>query len=1313
MLWAIKLLETQKPWEPNLFGCPETGGNVENALKVLLVLAAVVVTLTGCPKDDEDTGNIVTDVDADGYTADNDCDDLDAAIHPDADERCNGLDDDCDGTVDEDMNVPTWYADADTDGYGDTSQASQACQAPTDYVADSTDCDDTDTAINPGATEACNGLDDNCDGVVDEDIDGGIWYVDNDADGYGNATLTSVLCAQPSGYVADNTDCDDSHPDTHPDAAEFCNDLDDDCDGVVDEDAIDVMPVYVDSDGDGYGAGELITACDWLYGYADNADDCDNSNSSVNPTATEYCNGYDDNCDGVVDEDSAVDTMTWYADTDTDGYGDPGSPANACLWPSGYVANPDDCDDTDIAINPSATEACNGYDDDCDGETDEIGATGGATWYADLDSDGYGNSVSGMISACNQPSGYTATFTDCDNSDASVYPGADEYCNGVDDNCDDTVDEDSAVDAVIWYVDGDEDGYGDDTVTITACSAGAEFVLIGGDCDDTDSDFNPGADEYDCTDLNDYNCDGFTGYTDLDGDSFAACEECDDGDANIYPDADEYCNGYDDNCDGEIDEDSAVDVATWFADADGDGFGEASQASQACLAPTGYVADSTDCDDSKAEVNPDASEICNDLDDDCDGVIDIAPLLGDAWFVDTDADGYGAESTVPSFSCFALSGYADNDNDCDDSDALVFPDADEYCNGHDDDCDSVVDEDSAVDATTWYFDGDSDGYGDSSDSIITCYAPSGFISDRHDCDDTDALVFPGAGEYCNGYDDNCDGTVDEDSAVDATTWYIDTDGDGFGEASQASQACLAPTGHTSDSTDCNDSDAAVNPAADEYCDEIDNDCDGTVDEDDALDASTWYADADSDSYGDTTVTSTSCDEPSGYVSVDGDCDDSDPAFHPGAAENSGCVDLNDYNCDGSIGTDDLDSDGYMACTECDDTDAAIYPGATEYCDSVDNDCDSAVDEDSAVDAATWYADTDGDGYGDASQASQACQAPTDYVADSSDCDDFDAAIHPGATETCNDLDDDCDGTVDESLGGSDWYADADGDSFGDPSSSVYDCSRPSGYVADDTDCDDLDDEVFPGADEYCDGIDTDCDGSLDEDDALDTSIWYADADGDGYGNIAVTYEACIAPTGYVVDDSDCDDTSALAYLGATEICGDGVDNDCDGDVDFIEEADLSLGDLVITEINANGTDWFEVWNGSGCDVDLDGIIISSSSLSMAVSADILVADDYAVFGRTVSGFVDFNYDYAILGDLMTADDVIVISSIGTTIDSVYFYNGTRGWPSYSCQCALNLDPGSYDSTLNDDANNWCNSDTEIPSTGDYGTPGTDNETCSP
>ena len=183
----------------------------------------------------------------------------------------------------------------------------------------------------------------------DEVVDSAV-FIDEDNDGF------DVL-----------DDCDDTLASVNPDAAEGCNGLDDDCDGEVDEGVL--LTVYTDDDGDGFGSGSL-QACEITSGTADEGGDCDDTDDAVHPGADEICNGVDDDCDGDTDED-ALDALTWYADSDTDGFGDPTTSDTGCLAPSGFVEDATDCDDTSAAVNPDALEVCNGLDDDCDSTLDE------------------------------------------------------------------------------------------------------------------------------------------------------------------------------------------------------------------------------------------------------------------------------------------------------------------------------------------------------------------------------------------------------------------------------------------------------------------------------------------------------------------------------------------------------------------------------------------------------------------------------------------------------------------------------------------------------------------------------------------------------------------------------------------------------------------------------------------------------------------------------------------------------------------------------------------------------------------------------
>ena len=214
----------------------------------------------------------------------------------------------------------TWYADADGDGFGDSTDSQSACTQPAGYVSNSTDCDDTDNSINPGAAEVCDGSDNDCDASVDEGVLT-TFYRDADGDGFGDSGDTQEACSAPAGYVATSGDCDDTDNSINPGAAEVCDGSDNDCDASVDEGVLTTF--YRDADGDGFGdSTDSQSACTQPAGYVSNSTDCDDTDNSINGPST------------------------WYADADGDGLGDSSDSQSACAQPAGYVADSsDNCDD--------------------------------------------------------------------------------------------------------------------------------------------------------------------------------------------------------------------------------------------------------------------------------------------------------------------------------------------------------------------------------------------------------------------------------------------------------------------------------------------------------------------------------------------------------------------------------------------------------------------------------------------------------------------------------------------------------------------------------------------------------------------------------------------------------------------------------------------------------------------------------------------------------------------------------------------------------------------------------------------------------
>ena len=239
------------------------------------------------------------------------------------------------------------------------------------------DCDDDNPLIHPNATEICNELDDDCDGLVDDldlDIDvttGSTFFLDQDRDGHGDESTSILSCSVPIGYSNSNDDCEDNNDQICPSCVEICDELDNNCDEIVDDDAIDLLVGFLDIDGDGYGTGFEISICEYQLQDGESISsfptDCDENNPMIAPNQEEICNEIDDDCDGLVDDqdDSRVGGDWFYQDDDGDSYGDFYNTIQQCIIPAGYVINAEDCDDTDPFIHPDQIEVCNGIDDDC------------------------------------------------------------------------------------------------------------------------------------------------------------------------------------------------------------------------------------------------------------------------------------------------------------------------------------------------------------------------------------------------------------------------------------------------------------------------------------------------------------------------------------------------------------------------------------------------------------------------------------------------------------------------------------------------------------------------------------------------------------------------------------------------------------------------------------------------------------------------------------------------------------------------------------------------------------------------------------
>ncbi|MFN3202856.1 MAG: MopE-related protein, partial [Bradymonadia bacterium] len=1078
-------------------------------------------------------------------------------------ERCNGLDDDCDGAIDEGANgqplTATCYEGPEgTDGQGICRSGTAACingsfgacvgqVLPAAEVCDGIDqnCDgradetfaNLGNACNEGVgqcaaagvfvcngngdgttcnaqpgqpvVETCNGLDDNCDGRADEGFN------------LGSACNEGIgQCAAAGTIVCDLDGGSTCNAQPGQPVAESCNGLDDNCDGQTDE-GFNLGADCSEGVGQCAAAGRIVCG-------QDGSATC---NAQPGQPAAELCNGLDDNCDGQADENFNLGS-------------DCSVGVGACGAQGTVICGQDGNATCDAQAGQPGVETCNGIDDDCDGSVDEDanGQPLTATCYEGPEgTDGQGTCRSGTATCINGSFGACA---------GQVLPAA-EICDGIDQNCDGRIDE-----TFVNLGNACNEGVGQ-------CAAAGVFVC-NGNGDGTTCNAQPGQPVAEtCNGLDD-NCDG---RADEGFNLGSACNEgvgqcaaagtivCDlDGSAtcNAQPGQPraETCNGLDDNCNGQADEGFNL-----GADCS-EGVGQCAAAGRIVCGQDG----SATCN---AQPGQPAAELCNGLDDNCDGQTDEGFSLG----ADC-SEGIGQCASAGIIVCTQ-----DGNATCN---AQPGQPAVETCDGVDDDCDGTIDEDAnGQPLTVSCYEGPegTDNTGVCRDGVRTCVAgdfgacngaqgPSQEICNGED-DDCDGAIDEGADgaplqrmcfsgpegaagqglcragvstceqgvfgacdgeilpaqEICDGLDNDCDG--DPDGGLNCAclpgesracySGPVGTAGNGVCQAGQ--QTCL---NDGSGFTPCA---GEVLPGA-ERCDSIDNDCNGIVDDNiPGVGAACEQGVGECLAEG-----SVACDGPNERIFCD---------TQPGQPAAEICNGLDD-NCDGradegfNLGADC--SVGVGACLErgaliCGQNGAAVcsaqagQPGV-ETCNGVDDDCDGSVDEDAngqplTVACYEGPAGTDGQGI---------CQGGQRTCADGG----FGACVGQvlPAAEICDGIDQNCDGRTDETFAN---LGDACNEGIGQcTAAGVFVCNGNG----DGTTC-----NAQPGQPdaETCNGLDDNCDGQTDEGFNLGSDC-------------SVGVGACVAQ-GAVICGQDGNATcDATAGQPGVETCN-GVDDDCDGSVD--------------------------------------------------------------------------------------------------------------------------------------------------------------------
>jgi hypothetical protein len=1108
-------------------------------------------------------------------------------------EVCDALDNDCDGDTDEEL---TWGGIAlgePCEGEGACGQGLVECAAGGGATTCSTMPDGGAPEDTP---EACDGEDDDCDGLTDEEL--GLDDSPCETLGVCVGAQVAATCAGVGGWVCDYSAVTDWQAD---DEAGRCDGLDNDCDGLTDEDFPDKGEACDDEAGD--------DLC------ADGAWACAADGAGLvcvgDTTAVEACGGGDEDCDGATDEEDAEGCVSHFRDLDLDGHGDPDAARCLCApdADSGHTAlTAGDCDDaldTGAAIHPGADEVCNGRDDDCDGLTDaaDLGAIIDERFVADApDCEAQAGVCAGAVKHAGLCAG--GAWQPCGDGayaahHAAYEAGVEIHCDALDNDCDGAIDEDFSLtqsDGSVVTGVGAACGVGACANGLTRCTAAQDAVECSSDsvpgvevCDGVDNDCNGATDADDdqllthdaqACELTAGVCAGAAkpaarcvagAWLACDGEIYVAHSQ------DFQADVELACDGLDNDCDGAIDEDFVV---TLLDGSHVTGLG------QSC--GVGVCADGvTECtvqgDGARCASEALASdEICDGLDNDCDGQADAldGDLIRPACELSA---GVCAGASKPAGRCVDAAwltcdaaAYAAHSGDYEDG-------LEASCDGLDNDCDGFMDEDftyTRPDGSQVTGLGQPCGEGACSGGATACNGASdGLIcADEGQADD----------EVCDGVDNDCDGLTDA-ADDDLVRPSCERDQGVCAGLSKPAARCVAGGWQA-----CTDEDYAATPGyaeADTTCDGVDDDCDGSDDEDYTPGATTCGVGAcaatgelqcvqghptDTCEPGQAAALDATCD------GVDDDCDGSDDedfASQPTTCGEGPCEAAGVSGCSMGQITDTCVPDLSQAALD-DDT-----------CDQVDDDCDGQIDEDFTAGATTC-------GVGAClAQGESSC---VDGVP-STTCTPGEP-ITVGVDATCDGVDDDCDGSDDE-----DWES-------ATTSCGLGACAATGGTtcVAGVTG-----DDCEPGqpGDEVCSGLDDDCDGLTDAED-LDsiTTAGLFEHDQPSCDDSDGVCEGAVKPAARCVAGSwgDCEDADYVSHsddfqAGAETSC-DGLDNDCDGtdDEDFshtdwddqiLQGVDQGCGtgncDGGVTQCNPAGdglvcSTWDQAYDETCGDADGDG-----------------------------------------------------------------------------------------------------------------------------